>query len=140
MLLQSHWKGKPLVPTLLPETGFHVLLRPMDAPENPESMEAIAYRLELVRIALSKRNKTEMAASIGVGSSTWTEYTGGEEWPKSRARIAIDPAIRLCRRYGVTLDWLYRGNAYGMPPEVARPLDKAAQQLASKGRRRNKTT
>lgn len=126
------------MPTCLCLDGSAAIIDDMEPPENPESQEAIAYRLELVRTALNGGNKSAMAHSIGVTSQSWTEYTGGDDWPKSRARIALDPAMRLCRRYGVTLDWLYQGRGYGVPPEVMGKLDKTASQWASKSRPRRK--
>jgi hypothetical protein len=32
---------------------------------------------------------------------------------------------RLCEEYGVTMDWIYRGRAYGLPAELADGLRAA---------------
>lgn len=100
----------------------------MTEPQNPESIEAIAYRLELTHAAIGGVNQAAFATSIGVSPQGWTNYI------KARERISVDAANRMCRRYGVTLDWIFRGSMYGLPPDLSRRIDEMAAEMASKGR------
>jgi hypothetical protein len=74
-------------------------------PDNPESNDAVAYRLRLILEALEPSGTTQamLASSLGMSKQAWTEYL------KGRSRFPTDMALRLCRRHGLTLDWLYRG-------------------------------
>lgn len=78
---------------------------PVREPDNPESNEAVAYRLRLILESLEPAGTTQvaLAASLGLSKQAWTEYA------KGRNRFPVDTALRLCRRHGLTLDWLYRG-------------------------------
>jgi plasmid maintenance system antidote protein VapI len=105
----------------------------MNEPQNPESAEAIAYRLELTHAALERGTQAAFAGSIGVTPQAWTNYI------KARDRMSLDTALRLCRRYSVTLDWIYRGNTYGMPAELVRRIEKVASERASKRRQASET-
>jgi plasmid maintenance system antidote protein VapI len=77
----------------------------MREPDNPESNEAVAYRLRLILDALEPAGTTHvaLARSLGLSKQGWNEYLKGKN------RVPIDVALRLCRRHGLTLDWLYRG-------------------------------
>lgn len=84
-------------------------------PENPESNGAVGKRLRALRNAL-KLTQDQMAASLGSasGSALWSQYETGKN------RIDIDYALALCRRYGVSLDWIYRGHWHsGLPFDLA---------------------
>lgn len=48
-------------------------------------------------------------------------YTQYNNWEKGAMRITIQNAERLCDRYGVTLDWIYRGRLDGLS-EYARKM------------------
>ena len=88
------------------------------ADEHPESRRAIGKRLRALRGAL-ERTQDEMARGLGSpsGSPLWAGYeTGGQ-------RISLDYALVLCRRYGTTLDWIYRGQLHaGMPFDLAEKI------------------
>jgi len=70
----------------------------------PTTPEAVSRRLELLRRALDLTT-TEMCRRIGSdsGGSLWTNYEMG------RRVISREHAIRLCEKFGVTLEWIYRG-------------------------------
>ena len=106
----------------------------MEEPQNPESLEAIAYRLELTHAALDRGNQAAFASSIGVPPQAWTNYI------KARDRISVDTALRMCRRYSITLDWVYRGSTYGMPAELVQRIEKVVAERASKRRQASEKT
>jgi plasmid maintenance system antidote protein VapI len=109
--------------------------------QNPESPEAIGRRLELARIALDRGNATAFAKTLGASPQSWSNYITGDN------RIGLDTALRMVKLYSVTLDWIFRGNTYGMPPELMAKIDRAqaqlekeAAQINSKPRRKPKRT
>jgi hypothetical protein len=55
----------------------------------------------------------EIARSVGVSNSKLGNWKRGDNY--------IDPyvATQLCDRYGVTMDWIFRGKLYGLPKELA---------------------
>lgn len=102
--------------------------------EHPESVAAIAKRLKLLRGAL-KLTQAVMARAIG--SSTdgqlWGNYESGAR------RISTDHALALCRAFGVTMDWIYRGRIDLVPPDLREKIrfeemKLEERQLASRGR------
>lgn len=98
----------------------------------PESNEAVAWRLELLREALTTFDQKRMAEDLGITPGAWHHYSRGTNRP------TWDVAMKLCHKYGVTLDWIYRGHPYAVPPSVQARLDKKAAEWASKGRQSRK--
>lgn len=87
----------------------------MPPPEHPESLQSIAKRLRALRGAL-KISQDKLALTVGAASksATWSPYETGKD------RISLDNALALCRLYGVTLDWIYRGQWHaGIPFDLA---------------------
>ncbi|WP_233417047.1 helix-turn-helix domain-containing protein [Halovulum marinum] len=55
--------------------------------------------------------------------TTWAKLNGFQRsqyanWDNGQRRIPIEAATVLCERYGVTLDWIYRGSLAGVAPMV----------------------
>ncbi len=85
-------------------------------PVQPESLEAIAGRLFALRKALGA-SQVQMAEALGSPSnSLWANYEGGTR------RISLDHALALCRRYGVSLEWIYRGHIHSLPHDLAEKI------------------
>lgn len=80
-------------------------------PPNPK-LKAIGERLESLRVALDL-SQTEFAARAGIAQNTYNQYA------KGRNLIRLDFAERICDEYGVTLDWIYRGDASSLPVNIA---------------------
>lgn len=40
------------------------------------------------------------------------------QWEKGKQPPALDQAIRLCDVHGLTLDWIYLGDASGLPLRI----------------------
>jgi transcriptional regulator with XRE-family HTH domain len=71
-------------------------------------VEKDAHRQEVSQRLLALReaygySQSRMASMIGVSAAAWNN------WESRRKRIAIDAAMALCEKTGVTLDWIYRG-------------------------------
>jgi transcriptional regulator with XRE-family HTH domain len=108
----------------VPISCFH-----MQEPENPTSKEAIAYRLELLREALTDLDQKQIAERVGITAAAWNQYTQAQTAP------SVESAMRICRIYGVTLDWIYQGTSFAVPAGIMARLDAMAAQWRSKGRR-----
>lgn len=90
-----------------------------------EFKRLVGKRLRMARKAL---NLTQPAAadSSGVGSSTWANYETGQ-------RLADPWALeRFCRYYGVTMDWIYLGNAGGLPRDLWEKMLSPSRHLPSR--------
>lgn len=79
---------------------------------NPESLVSIAYRLKITRLAFGY---TQAFMGRLVGAKTHAAWNNYE---RAIRRISVDHALRLCAVMGVTMDWIYRGNLSGLPPDV----------------------
>lgn len=87
----------------------------------PEEPQAIAKRLRALRGALGL---TQASMSRMLGSATsgqlWANYEATE--PGAWKRIGLNSALELCRRTGVTLEWIYRGDVRLLPPDLAEKI------------------
>lgn len=68
----------------------------------------IGARLELIRKGYSDLNQGAWAEKHNFNV---TQYNN---WEKGVRRIPVDAAERLCDRYGLTLDFIYRGRRDGL--------------------------
>lgn len=110
--------------------------KPRDLPCNfgmaGVSRDEVAWRLRVIRKAfdLSQESAGEIG---GIGKTGWSNY---ESMGQDRL-IEVLLAARLCDRYGVTLDWIYRGLAFGVPDAIMQKLDNAEKSLLAEigGRR-----
>lgn len=85
---------------------------------NPESVEACGRRLEATRIALGL-SQAEICRQTGITPQAWNNAETGDN------RLAIENAYKICRRYGLTTDWLYRGDIRQIPAELAKKIAQA---------------
>ena len=75
------------------------------------SKAAIGRRLKLTRQALGlKQNKLCRLAKINAQS--YNQYEKGKKQPR------LDTALTLCEAFGMTLDWIYRGELSGVDPAL----------------------
>ena len=72
----------------------------------------IAARLRHTREALGL-NQTEFAMRANLSQNRYNQYESGVR------PLTIDAAHRICDEYGVTLDWLYRGDRSRLPHHLA---------------------
>ena len=77
---------------------------------NPR-LKAIGERLEVLRKAFDL-SQTEFASRAGIAQNTYNQYAKGRNLPR------LDFAERMCDEYGVTLDWIYRGDQSGLPVHI----------------------
>lgn len=96
----------------------------------PHSRAEIGRRLKATRQALGLRAR-DIHHATGIGESTWSQYENGRRFPD------LMQMLPFADRYGVTLDWIYRGIIAAVPFELAQKiLDQLGQmslQDAEKG-------
>jgi hypothetical protein len=68
----------------------------------------IGARLQDVRAAFGAESQKAWAEREGFNPTQWNN------WETGTRRIPVDAAERLCDRYGLTLDWIYRGRRDGL--------------------------
>jgi DNA-binding XRE family transcriptional regulator len=92
----------------------------------PRDVDAIAERLKLTREALGLK-QAAFARLVGLEPQAVNNYETGLR------RISVDQAIKICAATGVSLDWIYRGLASGLPVNLATALQQ--RQRSGLGRR-----
>ncbi|HEX8836768.1 MAG TPA: helix-turn-helix transcriptional regulator [Candidatus Acidoferrum sp.] len=81
-------------------------------PKNdPSSAAAIGQRLRWTRKALGC-SQTEIADMASMSVQAWNNNERGAD------RISLDPALRLCRATGISLDWIYQGQTAMLAPKL----------------------
>ena len=81
------------------------------------NLDAIAARLRATREAFGL-GQNEFARRAGIASNTYNQYEQAKNLPR------LDFANQLCDTYGITLDWIYRGDTAGLPLQIANLLTK----------------
>lgn len=76
------------------------------------TMTAIGLRLELTRAVLGLA-QGEFCSKAHIAPNTYNQYEQGKRKP------TVENAISLCDTYGLTLDWIYRGDPSGLRYNVA---------------------
>lgn len=94
-------------------------------PPQSESPKAIGRRLALLRRAYSalqrrdrEMSQSEFARLCGIGISAWNNAETGDN------RIGIDNAMKVVRRTGVSLDFIFFDQRAGLPHALAVEIDK----------------
>ena len=85
------------------------------------SPEYVAKRLQLFRKSLGMR-QVDLVRELGWSQQKWGQWENGKRTPN------IADMIELAERYGVTLDYIYRGDMSRLPEWMA---TKIREQLAS---------
>jgi DNA-binding XRE family transcriptional regulator len=99
----------------------------MPSPLDVSSFEAIGRRLLATRLALGFESQLEFATAAGVSPQALNNYERG------RSRPSLEIALSLCDRFGLTLDWIYRGDAGGLPHRLAQTLTQTGGSSYSQG-------
>lgn len=82
------------------------------AKAHPTDMAEIGRRIEATRKALGK-TPSEFARLTGLSPQNIHQFEIGMKRP------SVDSALKICAATGVTLDWVYRGLATGLPTTIA---------------------
>ena len=83
--------------------------------DNPLSRAEIGRRLSLARAVIGS-GQADFAGKAGIAQNTYNQYERGKKRP------SIDNALKLCKTYMLTLDWIYRDDPSGLPYRFADSL------------------
>lgn len=80
-------------------------------PPMAETLKSLQKRLSDTVKAL-ELTPAELCRVIDISESRWSNYTTGDR------KITLEIANKLCDEFGLTLDWIYRGNPAGLPHAI----------------------
>ena len=92
-----------------------------DVTARERSPESIGERLELTRSVFGLA-QGEFADRAGLAANTYNQFERGKKRPQ------IESANALCDAYGLTLDWIYRGDPSGLRYELAAQIKQRRAQ------------
>lgn len=81
--------------------------------------KTLGKRLRDTRVALGVK-AADICRAIDIDPNRWSQYENGSR------KLTMVVAIRLCETYGLTLDWLYRGDPSGLPVRLHQKLSVGA--------------
>jgi hypothetical protein len=84
-----------------------------------DTAKTIGKRL-IATVEALEMKPAELCRQIGIAPNRWSQYANGER------RITIAVSIKLAERYGVTLDWIYRGDPSALPQRLHQKIKVAA--------------
>lgn len=76
----------------------------------------IARRLVLTRRALGIEHQQDFGRAAGLSQSQYHHFESGKR------RLSLEAALALCETYGLSLDWLYRGDMNALPFRLANAI------------------
>ena len=79
----------------------------------------IARRLIQTRLALGYKTQSAFAEQIGIGSAQYSVFES------AKRRISLGVALSIREKFGVSLDWIYRGDAAGLPASLYKKLKRS---------------
>lgn len=85
------------------------------SPPPPHSRIEIGRRLKATRQALGLRAR-DIHRATGIGESAWSQYENGRRFPD------LMQMLPFAERFGIPLDWIYRGIIAAVPYEIAQKI------------------
>lgn len=85
-----------------------------------ESVKDIARRLVETREALGFQSQVDFCREIGVEKNVYNPFE------KGKRRITIDVALKIRRRFGIPIDWVFCGDPAALPANIYRKLGRSA--------------
>jgi len=89
-----------------------------------DSPKKLRKRLLETQKALGIKTKAEFCRKTGIRPNAWTQFT--TENDDELRPITLECAIKICDRFNLTLDWIYRGRLLNLPGEFQDNLQQAA--------------
>lgn len=93
---------------------------------HPRSVGAIAARLRATREAFGLADH-EFSRRAGIEKVTYRQYELAKHQPH------LEQSMQICDVYGVTLNWIYRGDISGLPFHIANILASMAAPAVERG-------
>ena len=85
------------------------------SPLPPHSRTEIGRRLKATRQALGLRTR-DIHRATGIAESTWSQYENGRRFPD------LMQMMPFADRFGIPLDWIYRGVIAAVPFDLAQRI------------------
>lgn len=92
---------------------------------DPESNEAVARRLQILRRTVSKDNQAAFAARLGIEPKRWNNFERGTPLSKEIAFLIVKKFPDF------TLDWLWHAKTKGMPQSLQWELEEVGKSLTT---------
>lgn len=93
-------------------------------------LAAIGRRLALTRQVIGVQ-QNEFCERARIATNTYNQYERGKKRP------SLENALKLCETYGLTLDWIYRGDPSALRYSMADAI-KALKQERSQTKTRTR--
>lgn len=91
----------------------------------PDTNEAVAARLKLLRKTVSGESQTAFAAQLGIETKRWNNF-------ERATPLSKEVAFLIVKKFpDVTLDWLWLGIEGGLPVRFQRELAEAGKATTS---------
>lgn len=84
--------------------------------DDDRSTKAIGKRLKAIRLSNGFKVQSDFADALGIGHKAYNSWETGAQRP------GLTQAFRLVDRFGVTLDFLYRGHLWTLPDPVKKSM------------------
>lgn len=78
----------------------------------------MAERLVATRLALGYENQSEFAKEAGIAKNTYNQ------WEHAKGPPHLHQLVRLWRRFGVPVEWVYFGVPTNLPHPIASEIPK----------------
>lgn len=88
---------------------------------SPFHPEAVGRRVEALR-TYHGETRASFAQSVGIDATSYGRIEKGEK------PLKADMAFKIAERWGVSMDYLYRGRLTELPPKLADSLMKSLTQ------------
>lgn len=95
--------------------GKNVRMPQTSSKDSPSEPSRVAQRLEAL-FAAADVNRAEVADLIKLDRSSMTKVMKGEK------PLKPEWAVKICELYGVSLDFLYRGQLRDLPPTLSKKI------------------
>lgn len=107
---------------------------------DPKTLPEIARRMRLLRQTTRWEGDRDRGAPLTVAEFSKETGINRTMWHNIEAgfsRIGVDAAMKLCERFYITLDWIFRGEERFLTKGFVDQLAKAADELDEEDRLEN---
>lgn len=84
-----------------------------------DQIKIVADRLKATREATGL-SAAELCKRLDIKANRWSQYENGERL------VTLPVAVALCDEFGLSLDWIYRGNPSQLPHDLRLKIRRAA--------------
>jgi transcriptional regulator with XRE-family HTH domain len=116
---------KPAMPIVLPTENYTVVKGERVSLDDPRGLSMFAQRIRKLRYTLPENGRSgrEFAMICKVTAGSLSNWEQGLFWCDPSA------AALMCRRFGVTMDWVFLGDESGLSAKIHRQLAEAEEAV-----------